>query len=89
MQIFPLFKKTIRSFLQKYHNGFAGIIAAYLLTLIGIIKRLQLYKDLSLGVDVFDLGGSVPSMNFSRQMDQIKRELVKEAKVLVNLKSVV
>jgi hypothetical protein len=45
--------------LEKYKNGFAGIIAAYLLTLIGILRKLKIYTDLSAGVDIYEIGGEV------------------------------
>lgn len=51
--MFKLFKNAIRSYLEKYRNGFAGIIAAYLLTLIGILRRLKLYTDLDMGLDIY------------------------------------
>ena len=45
--------------MEKYRNGFAGIIAAYFLTLIATLRRLKLYTDLEQRVDVFDLGEHV------------------------------
>ena len=57
--MFKLIKNTIRSYLEKYKNGFAGIIAAYLLTLISILRKLRLYTDLSAGVDIYEIGGEV------------------------------
>lgn len=57
--VFHLFKNTTRSYLEKYKNGFAGIIAAYLLTLIGILRKLKMYTDLSAGVDIYEIGGEV------------------------------
>lgn len=88
-QMFGLFKKTIKSYLQKYHNGFAGIIAAYLLTLIGLLKRVYLYRDLKMNLDVFGLGSFASKMNFASQLNGLKREIAKEAKILVNLKGVI
>jgi hypothetical protein len=55
-QIFKLFRKTIKSHLVKYTKGFSGVITSYMLTLIGILRRLQLICDLQNGIDVFSLG---------------------------------
>lgn len=67
----------IRSYLEKYRNGFAGIIAAYLLTLIGILRKLRFYSDLSMGVDIYEIGGAVENSDFSKYATFIKKELAK------------
>lgn len=56
MQSFKLLKQTIKSYLKVYSKGFAGVISAFFLTLIGILRRLRLIQDLQVGIDIFEIG---------------------------------
>lgn len=71
--IFKLIKNTIRSYLEKYHKGFAGIIAAYFLTLIMILRKIKLYVDLTERKDVYEIGEAIAAMNFEKYTDRIKK----------------
>ena len=88
MQIFKLFKKAIKSYLTRYPKGFNGIIAAYLLTLIGILRRLQLICDLQVGMDVFNLDIE-KDQDYTKEISHLKKDLISEGKRLVDLKSII
>ena len=87
-QMFRLFKKTIKSALKKYSKGFTGIIESYLLTLIGILRRLQLICDLQNGEDVFSLGLQ-EKQDYTKYIASLKKDLISQGKMLVDLKAMI
>lgn len=82
-----MFKKTLKSFLSYYKHGYSGVIAAYFITLIGIIRRSKLVYLLGNGEDVFNIGAS--NINTVPYINSIKKELLSEAKILTDLREMI
>lgn len=64
----------MKSTLSYYSEGFSGIINAYFITLIGILRRSQLVYKLNYGYDIFDIG--CQNVNVEFYTGQLKKELV-------------
>lgn len=77
MKIFDLLKLTSKSYLQRYPKGYSGILAAYLLCLVGIFKRLKMYEDLYNGFDIFEIGLDAYKINYEKYLKDIRQQLAK------------
>lgn len=71
ISIFQHFKRTVKSTLSFYSQGFSGIINAYFITLIGILRRSQLIYQLNNGYDIFNIG--CESVNVEFYTGKLKR----------------
>jgi hypothetical protein len=87
ISIFQHFKRTVKSSLSFYAKGFSGIINAYFLTLIGILRRSQLVYALTYQDDIFGIG--CESVNVEFYTGKLKKELVSEAKILTDLREMI
>lgn len=76
-KIFDLFSATIRSYYKRYPKGFSGILAAYLLCLVGMFKRLKIYGDLSNARDIFEIGPETLHLNYNKYLKEIRSQLAK------------
>lgn len=55
--------------------------------MIGALRKIYLIHDLNLQKDVFNIGPYVTQMDFTAYKNELKKELVKEAKIIATLKN--
>ena len=67
----------MKSYLERYPTGFSGIIAAYLINLAGVFRRLKLYTDLRDQEDIFDLGPQTSKINYEPYKKSLTQEIIK------------
>ena len=66
-------KKSLRVFLEYYRNGFAGIVASYLLALILTIRKAYMIRDLECHLDIFQLGIDMANINTKKYIPLIAK----------------
>lgn len=89
MKIFDLLKITAKSYLQRYPKGYSGILAAYLLCLVGIFKRLKMYEDLYNQFDIFGLGCDAYKINYEKYLKDIRQQLANQRSMYARLKQII
>lgn len=74
-------------FLEYYRNGFAGIVASYLLALNLTLRKAYMIKDLHSQVDIFQLDIDMRHVDTKKYVPLIAKEMKTEARMVVELRT--
>jgi len=72
-ETFRFLKKSLRVFLEYYRNGFAGIVASYLVALILTLRKAYMIKDLECHADIFQLDIDMDHVNTKKYVQIIAK----------------